>query len=112
MTKLGFPHMIRATPWHQSNVPPPQQLRFVICPCDQGPGVLLASHRILQAMRRVRATTMRPSRRILEPCTGCERQTIFQEPLIVWLQGGPGASGTGYGNFMVRRWLLMLHDVF
>ena len=45
---------------------------------------------------------MRLSRRILEPCTGCEGQTIFQEPLIVWLQGGPGASGTGYGNFMVR----------
>lgn len=26
-----------------------------------------------------------------------ERQKL---PLILWLQGGPGASGTGYGNFM------------
>ena len=43
-----------------------------------------------------------PGRRLLEPCTGCEGQTIFQEPLVIWLQGGPGASGTGYGNFMVR----------
>ena len=40
--------------------------------------------------------------RILEPCTGCKGQSIFQEPLVIWLQGGPGASGTGYGNFMVR----------
>lgn len=37
----------------------------------------------------------------LEPCTGCHHMSIFEEPLIIWLQGGPGASGSGYGNFMV-----------
>ncbi|XP_053595933.1 retinoid-inducible serine carboxypeptidase-like isoform X2 [Microplitis demolitor] len=24
---------------------------------------------------------------------------VFEKPLIIWLQGGPGVSGTGYGNF-------------
>ncbi len=43
-------------------------------------------------------------RRTLEPCTGCHHSSILDEPLIIWLQGGPGASGTGYGNFMVRKW--------
>lgn len=38
----------------------------------------------------------------LEPCTGCHHMSIFEEPLIIWLQGGPGASGSGYGNFMVN----------
>jgi carboxypeptidase C (cathepsin A) len=37
----------------------------------------------------------------LEPCMGCHHMSIFEEPLIIWLQGGPGASGAGYGNFMV-----------
>lgn len=39
--------------------------------------------------------------RTLEPCTGCHHMSIFEEPLIIWLQGGPGASSAGYGNFMV-----------
>ncbi|XP_049826421.1 retinoid-inducible serine carboxypeptidase [Aethina tumida] len=24
---------------------------------------------------------------------------VTEKPLVIWLQGGPGASGTGYGNF-------------
>ncbi|CAG5092713.1 Similar to Scpep1: Retinoid-inducible serine carboxypeptidase (Mus musculus), partial [Cotesia congregata] len=28
-----------------------------------------------------------------------ENSNPFNKPLIVWLQGGPGESGTGYGNF-------------
>lgn len=44
-------------------------------------------------------------RRMLEPCTGCHHMSIFEEPLIIWLQGGPGASGSGYGNFMVRNFI-------
>jgi Serine carboxypeptidase len=40
--------------------------------------------------------------RMLEPCTGCHHMSIFEEPLIIWLQGGPGASSSGYGNFMAN----------
>jgi len=29
------------------------------------------------------------------PCEGAQTK-----PIIIWLQGGPGGSGTGYGNFM------------
>ena len=29
------------------------------------------------------------------PCEGAETK-----PIVIWLQGGPGGSGTGYGNFM------------
>ena len=25
---------------------------------------------------------------------------VDNRPIIIWLQGGPGGSGTGYGNFM------------
>ena len=29
------------------------------------------------------------------PCDGAATK-----PIVIWLQGGPGGSGTGYGNFM------------
>ena len=25
---------------------------------------------------------------------------VDSRPIVIWLQGGPGGSGTGYGNFM------------
>ncbi|XP_057334284.1 retinoid-inducible serine carboxypeptidase-like [Microplitis mediator] len=28
-----------------------------------------------------------------------ESFNVFEKPLIIWLQGGPGVSGTGFGNF-------------
>ena len=38
------------------------------------------------------------------PCDGAD-----QKPIIIWLQGGPGGSGTGYGNFMeIGRWNLSI----
>ncbi|CAL8470937.1 g10479 [Coccomyxa elongata] len=35
----------------------------------------------------------------LETCVGEHRLENKEAPLVIWLQGGPGASGTGYGNF-------------
>ena len=33
--------------------------------------------------------------------TTAETKNDYSEkPLIIWLQGGPGESSTGYGNFM------------
>ncbi|XP_063987297.1 retinoid-inducible serine carboxypeptidase-like [Diachasmimorpha longicaudata] len=32
------------------------------------------------------------------PASG-EPVDVYEKPLIIWLQGGPGASSTGYGNF-------------
>eukprot|EP00891_Asterochloris_glomerata_P001932 jgi/Astpho2/1932/e_gw1.00038.110.1_t len=37
--------------------------------------------------------------RWFEPCRECHHEAVDEEPLIIWLQGGPGASGTGYGAF-------------
>lgn len=31
--------------------------------------------------------------------TTAEVDSFYDRPLVIWLQGGPGASGTGYGNF-------------
>ncbi|XP_015125163.1 retinoid-inducible serine carboxypeptidase [Diachasma alloeum] len=28
-----------------------------------------------------------------------EKVNVYKKPLVIWLQGGPGASSTGYGNF-------------
>lgn len=36
--------------------------------------------------------------RLLEPCRHCSHLLEHQRPWILWLQGGPGASGVGYGN--------------
>ncbi len=35
----------------------------------------------------------------MEPCRHCGHLIEEQRPWILWLQGGPGASGVGYGNF-------------
>ena len=26
-------------------------------------------------------------------------QSYYEKPLVIWLQGGPGGSSTGFGNF-------------
>lgn len=31
--------------------------------------------------------------------TTADAITYYEKPLVIWLQGGPGASSTGYGNF-------------
>lgn len=31
--------------------------------------------------------------------TTADVQNYEDKPLIIWLQGGPGVSGTGFGNF-------------
>lgn len=35
----------------------------------------------------------------LEPCRHCSQLPPTSRPLVIWLQGGPGASGVGFGNF-------------
>lgn len=41
--------------------------------------------------------TVRPEAHIFYWLYYHERTT--EQPLVIWLQGGPGASSTGYGNF-------------
>ncbi|KAK0085710.1 hypothetical protein PV325_004593 [Microctonus aethiopoides] len=49
--------------------------------------------------------TVRPSAHIfwwlyyVNPPTESTTFNVFEKPLLIWLQGGPGASSTGYGNF-------------
>lgn len=35
----------------------------------------------------------------LEPCRHCSQLPATSRPLVIWLQGGPGASGVGFGQF-------------
>lgn len=32
--------------------------------------------------------------------TNSEVKSFYEKPLIVWLEGGPGGSGTGHSNFL------------
>lgn len=34
----------------------------------------------------------------VNPTVKSENSNVFDKPLIIWLQGGPGESGTGYKN--------------
>ena len=43
--------------------------------------------------------TVRPNARIFWWFYGAHDQQRDKLPLVLWLQGGPGASGTGFGNF-------------
>ena len=46
--------------------------------------------------------TVRPSAHMfwwLYYTTSKEVTKVYEKPLLIWLQGGPGASSTGYGNF-------------
>lgn len=31
--------------------------------------------------------------------TTADVKSFYEKPLVVWLQGGPGGSSTGFGNF-------------
>lgn len=54
--------------------------------------------------------------RLLEPCRHCSHLLEHQRPWILWLQGGPGASGVGYGNmaeigpYTAPYWLPRAHS--
>ena len=43
--------------------------------------------------------TVRPNARMFWWFYGAQDQQRDKLPLVLWLQGGPGASGTGFGNF-------------